>query len=99
MYHLRTWLILAVVLIAVILAPCALAQETTAGIQGTVKDPSGALIANATVEVSGSALLGTRKIKTDDAGYYRFALLPPGEYSVMVSAPGFRSYKQPGVIL
>ena len=36
----------------------ALAQETTGGIQGTVKDPQGAVIPGATVEVSSPALIG-----------------------------------------
>src|SRR5262245_39192795 len=99
MFHLRTWLWFPVVVISLLLLPCAIAQETTAAFQGTVKDPSGATIANATVEVSGPALIGTRKVKTDEVGFYRVAALPPGQYTVTVSAPGFRSYKQPGIIL
>jgi hypothetical protein len=47
------WLLLPVVLIALLVSPSVFAQETTAGLQGTVKDPSGASVANATVEVSG----------------------------------------------
>ena len=53
--------------------PAAFAQETTAGFQGTVKDATGASIPGAVLEVSGPALLGTRKIQADDAGTYRFA--------------------------
>ncbi|MBZ5723847.1 MAG: TonB-dependent receptor [Acidobacteriia bacterium] len=87
------------VLIALLVLPCAFAQETTAGFQGVVKDPSGASVANATVEVSGPALIGTRKQQTDDAGNYRFAALAPGEYTLTVSAAGFRTYKQSGIDL
>jgi len=36
----------------------AFAQETTAGLQGTVKDPSGALVANAQVTVTAPTLMG-----------------------------------------
>src|SRR3954468_24215084 len=39
-------------LTALLAIPSAFAQETTAGIQGSVKDPSGAVVANAAVEVS-----------------------------------------------
>jgi len=75
------------------------AQETTAGIQGTVKDSSGALVPNATLELTGSALIGTRKIQTDSGGNYRFAALPPGDYTLTVSATGFTTSKQAGINL
>src|SRR5438552_1106917 len=75
------------------------AQETTAGFQGSVKDPGGALIPNATIEVSGPALIGTRKAQSDGGGNYRFAALPPGQYSMTVTAAGFRTYKQTGIDL
>src|SRR5207302_8152275 len=54
------------------LVPNALfSQETTAGVQGYVKDPTGAVVAGATVEVSGPTLLGSRKTETDTTGFYR----------------------------
>jgi len=59
------WLLLSIALIALLILPCAMAQETTAGVQGTVKDPSGSVMANAAVEIAGPALIGTRKAQTD----------------------------------
>ena len=94
-----TWALLPVALIASLIMPGAWAQETTAGVQGSVKDPSGAAVVNATVEVAGPALLGTRKLQTDDGGNYRFAALPPGTYTMTVSASGFRNFKQGGIDL
>src|SRR5262249_55084836 len=38
----------------------AFAQEVTGGIQGTVKDPQGAVIPGASVEVSGTTLIGKK---------------------------------------
>jgi len=67
----------------------ALAQETTGGIQGTVKDPQGAVIPGASVEVTSPALIGKKTATTDSGGYYHFEQLPPGIYSVSVNAPGF----------
>src|SRR5712692_4914750 len=93
------YVVLQLVLLAVFVLPCALAQETTAGFQGTVKDPSGGLVPNATIEVSSPALIGTREVATDSGGNYRFAALPPGEYAMTVTAPGFRTYKQSGIQL
>jgi Carboxypeptidase regulatory-like domain/TonB-dependent Receptor Plug Domain len=70
-------------------APLAVAQETTGSIQGTVKDPQGAVIPGATVEVSSPALIGRKTAVTDSGGSYRFDLLPPGIYSISVNATGF----------
>src|SRR5215472_7710430 len=70
-------------------AQVAMAQETTGGLQGTVKDPSGATIPGAHVVVTGSALVGSKEADTDSNGYYRFANLPPGNYTITISAKGF----------
>src|SRR5437763_7991202 len=81
------------------LSPSLWAQETTAGIQGVVKDPSGAVIGDATVEVSSPGLIGTRKAQTDAAGAYRLAALPSGQYTMTVTAPGFRTFRSSGIDL
>src|SRR5580765_3756255 len=70
------------------------AQETTAGLQGTVKDSSGAVVANAHIVVHGTTLVGDKSLNTDATGYYRFANLPPGAYSIEVTAKGFKTSKQ-----
>ena len=91
-------LVLCVVLAMLVIAS-AIAQETTAGLQGTVRDQQGLVLSNATVEISGPSLLGVKKAQTDSAGYYRFANLPPGEYTVTVSGANFRTLKQTGLRL
>jgi len=75
------------------------AQETTGGLQGTVKDTSGAVVGGAHVEVKGTALVGNKVLDTDSSGYYRFANLPPGTYAITVSAKGFKTVKREGVLL
>jgi len=79
------------VVLLVLLGGNALGQETTGGLQGTVKDPSGAVVQNARVEVTASTLVGNKVIATDATGYYRFANLPPGDYTVTVTAQGFET--------
>jgi hypothetical protein len=52
------------VLAAAFLVSTAVAQETTAGIQGTVKDQQGAVVNGATVEVTSPSLIG-KKVNQD----------------------------------
>ena len=82
-----------------IFAAGAMAQETTAGLQGTVKDQSGALVPNAQVTVVGTKLLGDKTVKTDNSGKYHFANLPAGIYTVTVKAEGFAIVKEQGLAL
>ncbi len=77
----------------------AVAQETTAGIQGVVKDTTGAVIPGATVEASSSALMTPKKQQTDGSGAYHFSGLPPGDYTLTVSVAKFNTYKQTGIAL
>ena len=86
--------------IAIVFSGVALfAQETTAGLQGTVKDTSGAVVGNAHVVVRGTTLVGDKALDTESTGYYRFANLPPGVYSIQVSGKGFKTVKREGLTL
>lgn len=84
---------------SLVFAGFAFAQETTGGIQGTVKDPQGAVVSGATVEVTSPALIGKKSLVTDQSGYYRFTNLPPGTYTVTTSASGFGVAKNDGIKL
>jgi hypothetical protein len=75
------------------------AQETTGGLQGIVKDAGGAVVQRAVVELNGTALVGARTLQTDSTGYYRFANLAPGVYSVTVKASGFATLKRDGITI
>jgi hypothetical protein len=85
--------------IAFALGAVAWGQETTAGIQGTVKDPSGAAVSGATLEAESPALIGLRSTTSGEDGVYRFTDLPPGIYTVAVKARGFRTAKLEEIIL
>ena len=66
-----------------------LAQETTGGLVGVVKDPTGAVVPNAKVVLTAPSLTGNKTFTTDAGGNYRFSNLPPDTYVVTVSAQGF----------
>ena len=62
----------------------------TGAITVNVSDPSGGVIAGATVKIKNGAAV-TRSQTTGENGGYTFTLLPPGTYEVSISAPGFQS--------
>jgi hypothetical protein len=94
------WLVLSLVLaLCGLFSFSALAQETTGGLQGLVKDPSGAVVPNAKVVVTASSLVGSKEATTDGSGYYRFSNLPPGTYTLTVTAKGFKTEKRDGLNL
>jgi hypothetical protein len=90
----RIGVYLGVFLMVMALATPGFAQETTGTIQGTVKDATGAVVPKAAVEISSPALITSRTMDTDEAGFYRFTLLPSGVYTVTVTTTGFRQAKR-----
>src|SRR5439155_13508104 len=74
------------------LAASALGQETTGNIRGTVKDPNGAVVLNATVTATNPQRSFTTT--TDGQGLYEFMQLLPGIYVVSVTASGFGEVKR-----
>ena len=63
-------------------------------IRGSVSDPSGAVVAGATVEIQNPVSHYTQQTKTDDQGNFQFANVPYNNYHVTASAPGFSSNSQ-----
>ena len=69
------------------------AQASGAGsIQGTVTDPSGAVVANAAVSLTEASTQVTLKTKTNSAGLYVFPNISVGTYTLKVEAPNFETY-------
>lgn len=67
----------------------ALAQTTGAGVEGTVTDPAGALLAGTSLHIRNTKTGATWTITTDASGHFRAPLLPPGEYELSISAVDF----------
>ena len=78
--------------------PALHAQVLTGEIDGTVRDPSGASIAHASVSVkSANENLVERTVKTDGQGHFTVPLLAIGRYRLTVTAEGFETSKVDGV--
>ena len=73
-------------------------QAETGQIVGTVVDPSGAFIPNATVTVRSIATGTERAGTTSDAGAFTFPNLQPDVYQVSMTAPGFNTLRQQATV-
>jgi len=80
--------ILSAVFLILVCAGLAVAQSTSS-LTGTVRDPSGALVADATLVLTSAATGTTRTAKSSSAGEYSFLQVPPGTYELSVTAEGF----------
>ena len=74
------------------------AQEN-AVMTGTVTDPSGAVVANATVTITNTLTGETRSAMTNGSGLYEFPALKIGTYTLKVTASGFKVYNVTGIVM
>jgi Carboxypeptidase regulatory-like domain len=86
----------------VALALCLCSQllaGVTASISGTVTDPSGAIVAGATVTATNVDTGVATTQPTNASGFYSFQSLPLGNYTIDVNQSGFKEYAQTGLVL
>lgn len=94
----RARLITMLLVLASVFAGVARAQLSGTGeIAGTVQDPSGAVVANATVTATNLGTNVPTVRRTTKSGDYSITPLTPGQYEVTVTAAGFEGYKQENV--
>src|SRR5947207_8124682 len=80
-------------LVALVLSTAAFGQAESGTITGTVHDPSGAVVAGATVTIRNVATSATRTVQTTGLGTYNVTGLPAGTYEVDVTSGSFAPYK------
>lgn len=81
------------------LTSVAVAQTTSGSIAGSVTDPNRAAISGATVKVSDTAKGFTLTTTTDNEGRFVFPTVPPGAYTLLVEASGFKKLERTGLLL
>ncbi|MDQ6758558.1 MAG: TonB-dependent receptor [Acidobacteriota bacterium] len=74
-------------------------QTITASLGGTVKDPTGAVVPDATIQIVNSATKVARVFKSGNNGQYLAPSLPVGTYEIRVTAAGFKSAQSTGIVL
>ena len=70
------------------------AQQAAGSITGTVTDPSGSAVPNASITASDVNQGTTWTTKTDGAGVYEFPQIPAGSITVTVQAAGFAAQQR-----
>ena len=71
----------------------------SATVVGTLTDPTGAVIPNATVTLTNTATSVTAHATTNAEGAYYIPFQPAGTYTLTIDATGFKKYVQTGIIL
>src|SRR5689334_7748337 len=75
------------------------AQIISGTIVGTATDASGSLVANAKITATNESTGVLRSTATDSSGGYVLPQLPPGNYKLSASAPGFSTYDVSHIVL
>ncbi len=91
--------VLAGLVMLVLLAAPALAQQTTGNISGKIIDQQGAIIPGATVTATNPATGFTRSVVSDAVGIFTLTALPIGNYDLKVELSGFQPTIRKGVVV
>src|SRR4051812_29962032 len=85
-----TFMLSTCVLLAFSITAMAQAQATAADLSGTVSDPTGAVVAGATVSAKNLGTNMTRTVISAPDGAYQFIGLPPGDYQISAQGATFK---------
>src|SRR4051812_19173187 len=86
-------------LLVLAMSPYLVAQSNNASIDGEITDPSGGVVAAATVVLQSKDTSASTTVLSDGNGLYSFRNVVPGTYQLKVTAAGFGSYVQDGLLV
>ena len=92
-------IVCAIAYVLLMVTPPALAQITTATMNGIVEDPSGASVPAAAATLTADSTRVTTRGVSDAKGEFTFTFLPPGKYSITINAAGFKLLQRSGIEL
>src|SRR5437867_7181902 len=95
----RTFAIVVVALLILASGGVVWSQTVQGVITGTIMDPTGAVVPNATVIITNVGRNISQATTTGSDGSYRFALVPPGTYTVDVKATNFAEVRTTGIVV
>jgi hypothetical protein len=95
----RSLIGLVALLFLLVLSSLSAWAQYESAIEGTITDPSGAVVPNATVTAKDTETAITRSVQTSSAGNYRIDALPAHLFEITVSAPGFKTTLQQNIRL
>jgi hypothetical protein len=75
------------------------AQTITGSIVGSIVDPSGLAVAGADASLAHAATGAVRSTRTDERGDFVFGVLQPGEYTLTITAKGFKTLQRQNIAL
>jgi len=93
------WLSVSVLALVLLMPGVAHAQRFTGELNGTVVDESGAVLPGANVTLTNEASGDQRRSVTNADGFFAFAAVPSGSYTVAIELQGFRKTEIKGVSL
>jgi len=79
-----------VLLVLIVLNSSSAWAQFTSGIEGTVTDPTGAVVPGATVTIKNEETGTSQTAQTADSGFFRFTTLPSSTFTVSAAAQGFK---------
>lgn len=91
--------LLSVSLLIALALGCLWAQTPTGTLQGTIKDPTGAVVPEAKVTITNVETGESRTLTTDATGRYLQPFLLPGNYRITVEKTGFQTLRQENIRL
>src|SRR5687768_10252868 len=97
-YSIRVFAAIALALI-IGAAPSFAQSTTTGGITGSIKDPQGGVVPNATITVTNTGTNASVTATTDSNGGYRVSNLQPGTYRIETTVSGFAPAKADNIIV
>src|SRR5258708_35683063 len=75
------------------------AQNTSCSLAGTVHDPAGAVVPGAKVTLTSEGNGFVRTVSTTHEGFFSLPDLTPATFTIVIEAPGFKLYRETGVMI